>query len=149
MVRARLEQGALDSMINLLLFGTSFTTQPRVITMRDFEDPVVQARVADLVEALRDAEITSGSFFCETFSKAGGSIRNDSPDVREQKLSSWKIFAALCRSRTLFANGLTKQAARATKRQGLSKRSLVFRDRGISVDTTILSSFGIEARCAT
>src|SRR6058998_4110301 len=55
-VRGRLEQGALDSMINLLLFGTSFTTQPRVITMRDFEDPVVQARVADLVEALRDAK---------------------------------------------------------------------------------------------
>jgi SAM-dependent methyltransferase len=27
---------------------------------------------------------------------------------------------------------------------GLSKRSLVFRDRGISVDTTIVSSFGIE-----
>jgi hypothetical protein len=53
-VRARLEQGALDSMINLLLFGTSFTSQPRVITMRDFEDPVVQARVADFVEALRN-----------------------------------------------------------------------------------------------
>src|SRR5215831_7830884 len=32
-VRARLEQGVLDSMINLLLFGTSFTTQPRVVTM--------------------------------------------------------------------------------------------------------------------
>src|SRR5436190_2975659 len=44
-VRARLEQGALDSMINLLLFGTSFTTQPRGIAMSDFEDPVVQARV--------------------------------------------------------------------------------------------------------
>src|SRR6266513_4385876 len=55
-VRARMEQGALDYMINLLLFGTSFTIQPRVITMRDFEDPVVQARVADLVEALRDAK---------------------------------------------------------------------------------------------
>src|SRR4029450_2039385 len=51
-VRTRLEQGALDSMINLLLFGTSFTTQPRVITMNDFGDPVVQARVTDLLEAL-------------------------------------------------------------------------------------------------
>src|SRR5262252_2523275 len=38
-VRTRLEQGALDSMINLLLFGTSFTSQPRVITMNDFGDP--------------------------------------------------------------------------------------------------------------
>src|SRR5947208_1923585 len=53
-VRARLEQGALDSMINLLLFGTSFTNQPRVITVGDFDDPVLQARVADLVEALRN-----------------------------------------------------------------------------------------------
>src|SRR6516225_2183459 len=52
-VRTRLEQGALDSMINLLLFGTSFTTQPRIITMHDFADPVVQARVTDLLEALR------------------------------------------------------------------------------------------------
>src|SRR5215813_8775323 len=53
-VRTRLEQGALDSMINLLLFGTSFTTQPRVITMNNFADPVVQARVTELLEALRN-----------------------------------------------------------------------------------------------
>src|SRR5262249_39804379 len=51
-VRTRLEQGALDSMVNLLLFGTSFTTQPRIITMNDFGDPAVQARVTDLVKAL-------------------------------------------------------------------------------------------------
>src|SRR5690242_9545985 len=50
LVRARLEQGVLDSMVNLLLFGTSFTAQPRVITMRDLEDPTVQARVTDLSE---------------------------------------------------------------------------------------------------
>src|SRR5262245_4239703 len=49
-VRTRLQQGALDSMVNLLLFGTSFTAQPRVITMNDFGDPVVQARVTDLVK---------------------------------------------------------------------------------------------------
>src|SRR5437762_14189825 len=53
-VRARLEQGALDSMINLLLFGTSFTTQPRVITMHDLHDPVVQSRVDDLLQGLRN-----------------------------------------------------------------------------------------------
>jgi hypothetical protein len=36
-------------MINLLLFGTSFTTQPRVITMHDLHDPVVQSRLDDLL----------------------------------------------------------------------------------------------------
>src|SRR5258708_4448576 len=29
-IRARLELGDLDSTVNLLLFGTSFTTQPRI-----------------------------------------------------------------------------------------------------------------------
>ena len=29
-IRARLEQGDLDSMVNLLLLGTSFTKQPRI-----------------------------------------------------------------------------------------------------------------------
>src|SRR5260370_5789083 len=53
-VRARLEQGALDSMINLLLFGTSLTTQPRVITMHDSDDAVVQSRLDDLLQALRN-----------------------------------------------------------------------------------------------
>jgi hypothetical protein len=30
-IRARLQQGDLDSMVNLLLFGTSFTKQPRIL----------------------------------------------------------------------------------------------------------------------
>ena len=76
-------------------------------------------------------KIMSGSFFCETFSKAGVSIRNDSPDVREQRLSSWKIFAALCRSRTLFANGSTKQAARATK-SDLAQAGRIFSDKRLA-----------------
>src|SRR3984893_14630728 len=29
-IRARLQQGDLDSMVNLLLFGASFTRQPRI-----------------------------------------------------------------------------------------------------------------------
>src|SRR5207244_6261467 len=53
-IRARLEQGALDSMINLLLFGTSFTTRPRVITMHDSDDAVVQSRLNDLLQGLRN-----------------------------------------------------------------------------------------------
>src|SRR5438552_5688452 len=53
-VRARLERGGLDSMINMLLFGTSFTTQPRIMTMDNSDDPIVQSRVDDLLQALRN-----------------------------------------------------------------------------------------------
>src|SRR4029079_7235942 len=71
-VRERLEQGALDSMINLLLFGTSFTTQPRVITMNDCGDPVVQARVTDLVKALSNPGINERIIFLRSLIRSRG-----------------------------------------------------------------------------
>src|SRR5947207_6936733 len=52
MIRARLEQGDLDSMINLLLFGTSFTARPR-IRIEDLaqasKSGLLRGRVDDLV----------------------------------------------------------------------------------------------------
>ena len=56
LIRSRLAQGDLDSMINLLLFGTSFTTQPRV-RIEKISDAsrsgVLRSRVDDLVQGVR------------------------------------------------------------------------------------------------
>src|SRR6185369_10838690 len=55
-IRARLQQGDLDSMVNLLLYGTSFTKQPR-IKLEAFAEAskagILRARVDDLVAGLR------------------------------------------------------------------------------------------------
>ena len=55
-IRARLQQGDLDSMVNLLLYGTSFTKQPR-IKVEAFTEAskagILRARVDDLVAGLR------------------------------------------------------------------------------------------------
>src|SRR5580658_6890176 len=55
-IRARLQQGDLDSMVNLLLYGTSFTKQPR-IKVNAFTEAsragILRARVDDLVAGLR------------------------------------------------------------------------------------------------
>ena len=56
-IRARLEQGDLDSMVNLLLFGTSFTRQPRIAIENITEAArkgVLRARVDDLITGLRN-----------------------------------------------------------------------------------------------
>ena len=87
-VRARLERGALDSMINLLFFGTSFTTQPRVMTMNDPNDAVVQSRLDDFLQRLRNPERTSGSSFYETFSETAEWILTVQPDTRRPEISS-------------------------------------------------------------
>ncbi len=55
-IRARLDQGDLDSMVHLLLLGVSFTTQPRV-TAADLAEAtrsgLLRARVDDMVAGLR------------------------------------------------------------------------------------------------
>src|SRR6266699_447774 len=56
-IRARLEQGNLDSMVNLLLFGTSFTKQPRIGIQKLTEaakNGTLRSRVDDLVAGLRN-----------------------------------------------------------------------------------------------
>ena len=55
-IRARLQQGDLDSMVNLLLYGTSFTKQPRIKVEALTEASkagTLRARVDDLVAGLR------------------------------------------------------------------------------------------------
>jgi hypothetical protein len=54
-IRARLQQGDLDSMVNLLLYGTSFTTQPRIKVESLTEASragTLRARVDDLIAGL-------------------------------------------------------------------------------------------------
>src|SRR5437868_6160622 len=55
-IRARLDQGDLDSMVNLLLFGTSFTKQPRIQVEQLLEaskSGILRARLDDLLQGLR------------------------------------------------------------------------------------------------
>ena len=52
-IRARLEQGEVDSMINLLLFGTSFTKRPRI----QFES-LAEATKSGLLRVLEPSILT-------------------------------------------------------------------------------------------
>ncbi len=143
-VRARLEQGALDSMINLLLFGTSFTTQPRVITMRDFEDPVVQARVTDLLETLRNPGNNERIIFLRNLLRSRGVDPNSSVGSEKTKNFVLENLRRVVQEQNTIREQFDQAGSESNQEVGLSERSRVFRDRGISVDTTILSSFGID-----
>ena len=143
-VRARLEQGALDSMINLLLFGTSFTTQPRVITMQDSDDPVVQSRVDDLLQGLRNPRNNERLIFLRNLLRRRGMVPDSSAGYQKTKAFVLENLRRVVQEQTTFQKKFDEATRESNQEDGLSKRSRVFRDRGISVDTTILSSFGIE-----
>ena len=143
-VRTRLEQGALDSMINLLLFGTSFTTQPRVITMNDFGDPVVQGRVTDLVKALRNPGNNERIIFLQNLLRSRGIDPKNSASFEQTKNFVLENLRRVVEEQNIIREQVDQAGRESNQETGLSERSRVFRDRGISLDTTILSSFGID-----
>ncbi len=141
-IRARLERGDLDTLVNFLLFGTSFTAQPR-IHLPDLagqaRDGVLKARVGDLVRGLSApgnnerlvllrklvrrnvAELDS----TEGQDKAGRFVLENLTRVLKEK----QTFAA-------------RSAAQGSST--LDERSGLFRDRGVSLDTGILADFSID-----
>ena len=143
-VRTRLEQGALDSMVNLLLFGTSFTTQPRVITMNDFGDPVVQGRVTDLVKALRNPGNNERIIFLRNLIRSRGVDPENSAGFEQTKNFVLENLRRVVQEQNIIREQVDQAGRESNQETGLSERSRVFRDRGISLDTTILSSFGID-----
>jgi hypothetical protein len=141
-IRSRLERGELDSMVNLLLYGTSFTSRPR-IGISDLAEQarsgLLKLRVSDLVrglatpgnnerltilgELMRQKGIEPGTR--DGDEKAGVFILDNLRRVLEEKRSF---------------------AARSAERAGsiLDERSELFRDRGVSLDTGILADFSID-----
>ncbi len=148
-IRARLEQGDLDSMVNLLLFGTSFTKQPR-IRMEGITEAskagILRARVDDLVAGLRIPGDNERLIFLSGLLRSEG-IDPGSPEGTEKTgvFLYNNLQRVLQERRTLAerAAEASRRLARPDPAQLLDRASL-FSDRGVSLDTSILPNFSIE-----
>ncbi len=153
-VRVRLRQGDEDTMLNFLLFGTSFTKQPRVSA----------AELAQL-KLLQSTESASKSFNArlEDFLKGVAA-----PGTNERLLFSRKLMMQLglkfqtaeskARLRAYLLAGLARvlneqdgyrKAIETARLQGganeeFVERSKLYRTRGLSLDTTLSPNFAIE-----
>ncbi len=135
-IRARLDQGELDSMVNLLLYGTSFTKQPRISMQGEgiaeaSKSGVLRARVDDLVAGLGNPGDNERLTFLQRLLRSQGSqhtgvfiLQNLQRVVQERKI-------------------LAERAAAAKPSSPLDRASL-FRDRGVSLDTGIFPGYSIE-----
>jgi SAM-dependent methyltransferase len=139
-IRARLEQGDLDSMANLLLFGTSFTKQPRIRVENLTEaskSGVLRARVDDLVAGLRSP---GGN---ERLAFLSGLLRSRGMDLSSPATGVF-IYSNL--QRVLQERKTIAERAEQAKRLNLPDldRASLFSDRGVSLDTSIFPDFAIE-----
>jgi hypothetical protein len=138
-VRRRLELGDEDSVINLLLFGSSFTRQPRA-TAREIlararegrlaefvQTPLVQRRIADLVAAAAaPGENERLAFVHGVMQRAATEPRRYLEEGLRRVLAEYDAYA----------------------RTPAAERSVRFDERGLSSDTSIFPGFSIEQALA-
>lgn len=134
-IRRRLERGDDDSVVNLLLFGSSFTRQPRV-TAREILSLASQDRVAELIQRpfvqRRIADLVAGAaapgdnerlrFVARVMVRSGIDPRRYLEAELRRILAEYDAYAR--------ASG--------------PERSIRFDDRGLSSDTSIYPGFAIE-----
>jgi SAM-dependent methyltransferase len=156
-IRARLQQGDLDSMVNLLLYGTSFTKQPR-ISMEGVgiaeasKAGVLRARVDDLVAGLRDPADNERLIFLRQLLRKQGVDPEESDGPRATGVFILQNLQRVVQERKVLAErAASAERARDAKAvavpddpSSLLDRSSLFRDRGVSLDTGIFPDFAIE-----
>jgi hypothetical protein len=148
-IRARLEQGDLDSMVNLLLYGTSFTRQPRIRMERLTEASkagVLRSRVDDLVAGLRNPGDNDRLIVVQQLLRNQGIDPANPDSSKETGVFIYNNLLRIVQERMALAKraAAANELNRADGPASLLDRSSFFSDRGLSIDTGIFPDFTIE-----
>ena len=155
-IRARLEQGDEDTIVNWMLFGTSFTSRPRAVlgavesgAVRDRElvlrrtIELISGRLDDLLEALAAPGTDERRRFARTFLERRGlrfTTRADKDAARNYLLAA-VIRVANEQDRIDQELGATSGADPFSE---FVERSQLFRTRGLSLDTSLGPNHSVE-----
>lgn len=155
-IRARLEQGDEDSIVNLLLFGTSFTRQPRMTESQMNElsreesktagqvfETVLQYRLRDLVVSLANPQRNERLRFAKTYLKKKLNVLVET-DAGKKAIKEFLIQSVrrVFNESAGFA-GLVEQA-RNNQEDIFVVRSKLFSRRGLSSDTSLKPNLAID-----
>jgi SAM-dependent methyltransferase len=161
---ARVAQGDVDSVVNLVLFGTSFTSQPRITaallremdqrwkagdrTAQETLTRHYQRRVADLIAAAALGADERMRDVRRVLSLQGHDVTTEAGRGTAVEY----LFANLARVSGEAAKLAAElEAVRATPdaTAAFAERSRLFRDRGLAGDSSVLTQFAVDrASCA-
>src|SRR5712691_8409861 len=160
-IRARLFQGDEDSIINFLLFGTSYTRQPRLTPIqvsdiaeneklangkleRNARTEVLLARIDDLMKGVASPANNERLLFARQVLTQQRGINPNTAAGRTQATS----YLLTSLNRVLSENAayarVLEQARLGSATEEFAERSRLFKTRGLSSDTSLLPNFAIE-----
>jgi hypothetical protein len=154
-VRARLERGDEDTIVNWIRFGTSFTDKPRTTlgSSGGRDDPSVPAvdigrligeRIHDLTAALASPGEDERRVFAKKLFERKG-FRLDSAEGRarlEQHLAA--EVARVAGEQAAYAKELDTVRQLPDASEQFAQRSRIYRERGLSLDTSLAPGFALE-----
>ena len=151
-VRARLGQGERDTVVNLLYFGTSFTAAPRLTAVelarlgQAGAQRALARRIDDLVAAL--LKPGGDERLALARSALGVSAVRPAASAAERRraveLPLLQAVARVQKEQTALANELARIRALPDTTEQLAARATLFRERGISLDTSLRPAFAID-----
>lgn len=160
-IRGRLAQGDEDSLVNFLLFGTSYTKRPR-ITAEDLKRLEVSkitslrtdssssmtnlhARTDDLIRALSLPGKDERLLFARDvlINQKGHSIKTA---AGRAKLKNYLLsrMTAVLKEQESYASALAAARSLGDTTEEFAERSTIYRNRGLSSDTSLLPNFALE-----
>jgi len=155
-IRARLDQGDEDTVVNWMLFGTTFTSRPRailgaveagttgdrdVVVRRTIE--LIEARLDDLLTALATPGNDERRLFARSLLQRRG-LRFAT--AAEREAARQYLLAAMIRVASE-QEQIDQELAATGSRDPLAEfvgRSRLFRTRGLSLDASLIPNFSIE-----
>jgi len=156
-IRARLQQGEEDSLVNFLLFGTSFTRHPRVVGKEldkllghrggdatQIVSRLLRGRVEDLLAGLAAPGRNERLLLLRHLVRRKGYNPNaaaDRPRVRAYIVTT--LARVLAEQRAL-AQAVREAEQSGTPAEEFLRRSTLYRARGLSVDTSLWPNFALE-----
>jgi hypothetical protein len=149
-IRARLDRGDEDSLLNFLLFGTTFTRFPRALNdsgklggpARAAE--IVRGRIDDMAAGIVSPGKNERLQFARQLVERSG-IDPAAPGGREQvRLYLRQVMTRVVGEVQHYAHDVQSTRSLADPLAAFAERSQLFRTRGLSSDTSILPDFAIE-----
>ncbi len=138
-------------MVNLLLYGTSFSRQPRISMEGEglteaSKAGILRARVDDLVAGLARPGDNERLIFLQRLLQTQGISAGPSGDPKQTGVFILKNLLRVVQERKKLAEraAAAKAGAKPDDPSSLLDRSSLFRDRGVSLDTAIFPDFSIE-----
>lgn len=164
-IRARLERGDEDSIVNLMLFGTRFTSAPRITSAnlarlaaasQDLESkdpaelagPLILSRAEDLVRAAASPGEDGRLVFVRQALDSKGFSPSTLAGAAKARVYLIESLRRVLHEQEGYRQTLEAARALGDPTEEFAQRSTLYRNRGLSLDTSLLPNLAIERSLA-